>query len=95
MNISEFHNDKKDVSATVVFKTAEGNVTALQILEGALLKEHITKVPALLVCVAGNVAFENENGLHQLLAPGDYVNIAPMVKHWVKGLQNSQLLPIR
>jgi len=95
MNISEFHDDKKDVSAKQIFKTTEGNVTALQILENAILKEHITKVPALLVCVAGKVIFENENGLHQALAQGDSLHIEPMVKHWVKGVHDSQLLLIK
>ncbi|MEZ4986406.1 MAG: hypothetical protein R2795_15435 [Saprospiraceae bacterium] len=95
MNIQELHDIAKEVSAKPLFKTAEGNVTALQILENALLKEHITKVPALLICVAGEVLFENENGLQKSLAAGDYIHIEPVVKHWVKGVLDSQLLLIK
>ncbi len=95
MNISQAHIDNKEVSAKPLFKTSEGNVTALQILENALLKEHVTKVPALLVCVAGEVVFENEKGFKQTLASGDFVNLEPSVTHWVKGVQDSQLLLIK
>jgi quercetin dioxygenase-like cupin family protein len=95
MNIIELHTDPKSVSAKSMFKTTEGQVTALQILENALLSEHVTKVPALLVCVLGEVVFENEKGLQQTLVAGDYVNIEPMVTHWVKGIKNSQLLLIK
>jgi quercetin dioxygenase-like cupin family protein len=95
MNISEFHDSQKELSAKPLFKTSEGNVTALQILENALLKEHVTRVPALLVCVTGEVVFENEKGFKQTLANGDYVNIEPSVTHWIKGVQDSQLLLIK
>jgi quercetin dioxygenase-like cupin family protein len=50
-------------------------------LQGEKLKEHITKTPALLICMEGQVIFENENGLREILKPGDFVNIEPMVKH--------------
>lgn len=95
MNIRQIHTDAKDVSAKSIFETAGGNVTALQILENALLKEHMTKVPALLLCISGEVIFENEKGVSNTLSNGDYINIEPLVKHWVKGLQNSQLLLIK
>jgi quercetin dioxygenase-like cupin family protein len=39
--------------------------------------------------------FENETGLKETLKSGDYVNIEPMVKHWVKGIKESQLLLIK
>ncbi|MBL7825899.1 MAG: hypothetical protein JNJ57_04655 [Saprospiraceae bacterium] len=92
MNINELHEPQKGVSAKPLFKASEGNITALQILENAQLTEHITKAPALLMCVSGEVVFENENGLKQLLLTGDYIQIEPFVKHWVKGVQPSQLL---
>jgi quercetin dioxygenase-like cupin family protein len=95
MNISQQHESEKAVSAKPLFKTSEGNVTALQILENALLKEHITKVPALLVCINGEVVFENENYLRQTLTTGDYILVEPLVKHWVRGVQDSQLLLIK
>lgn len=95
MNLQELHDTQKEVSAKPLFKITEGNVTALQILENALLKEHITKVPALLVCTSGEVLFENEQGLKLSLTSGDYIPIEPFVKHWVQGVQRSQLLLIK
>jgi len=95
MNIKELHTQEKPVSATSLFKSELGNVTAIQILKGGLLKEHITKTPALLICMEGEVVFENENGLKEKLLPGDYVNIEPMVKHWVEGSIESQLILIK
>ena len=95
MNISQHHEPQSAVSAKSLLKTIEGNVTALQIMENALLKEHTTKVPALLLCVNGTVLFENENGLSQTLATGDYIHIEPLVKHWVRGVYDSQLLLIK
>ncbi len=38
------------------------------------------------------MVFENEKGFHQTLINGDYIRIEPVVNHWVKGVQNSQLL---
>ena len=95
MNIKDLHTKLKPVSAIPHFKAEEGNVTAIQILNNQLLKEHTTKMPALLVCVTGEVVFENEKGIKEILLPGDYVNIEPMVKHLIKGLQDSQLLLIK
>jgi quercetin dioxygenase-like cupin family protein len=95
MNLKDLHTKLKPVSAIPHFKAAEGNVTAIQILNNQLLKEHTTKTPALLVCVTGEVVFENEKGIKEILLPGDYVNIEPMVKHSVKGIEDSQLLLIK
>lgn len=94
-NISSMHEATKPVSAKPLFKGEEGVVNALQIQKDGLLDKHVTKVPALLVCVAGEVVFENEKGFKQTLTNGDYVNIEPMVTHWVKGIQDSQLLLIK
>jgi len=95
MNIKELHTREKPVSATSLFKTELGNVTAIQILKGEKLKEHITKTPALLICMEGEATFENEKGIREILMPGDYVNIEPMVKHWVEGTIESQLILIK
>lgn len=64
-------------------------------MQGEKLKEHITKTPALLICMEGEVIFENENGIKETLMSGDYVNIEPMVKHWVEGINESQLILIK
>ena len=95
MNIKELHTQEKPVSAIAIFKSELGNATAIQILQGEKLKEHITKTPALLICIKGEAIFENENGIKEVLLPGDYVNIEPMVKHWVEGTVESQLLLIK
>ena len=95
MNIKELHTQEKPVSATSLFKSELGNATAIQILQGGKLKEHITKTPALLICMEGEVIFENENGKKETLISGDYVNIEPMVKHWVVGTIESQLILIK
>ena len=50
MNIKELHTQEKPVSATSLFKSELGNATAIKILKGEKLKEHITKTPALLLC---------------------------------------------
>ena len=95
MNIKELHTQEKPVSAISLFKSELGNATAIQILQGGLLKEHITKTPALLICVKGEVIFENEKGIKEKLLSGDFINIEPMVKHWVDGIIESQLILIK
>ena len=94
-NISSMHEATKPVSAKPLFKGQEGTVAALQIKKDGLLDKHITKVEALLVCVAGEVIFENEKGFKQTLTNGDFIKIEPMVTHWIKGVQDSQLLLIK
>ncbi|MFZ1378867.1 MAG: hypothetical protein WAS56_04330, partial [Saprospiraceae bacterium] len=78
-----------------LFKSELGNATAIKILQGEKLKEHISKIPALLVCVEGQVNFENEKGVKETLKPGDYINIEPMVIHWVDGVTECHLLLIK
>jgi quercetin dioxygenase-like cupin family protein len=95
MNIKDLHTQEKPVSATSLFKSEFGNASAIQILKGEKLKEHITKTPALLICMEGEVIFENEKGIKEILMSGDYVNIEPMVKHWVEGTIESQLILIK
>ena len=95
MNIKELHTQEKPVSAIPIFKSELGNATAIQILQGEKLKEHITKTTALLICIEGEVIFNNEKGIKESLIPGDYVNIEPMVKHWVEGTIKSQVILIK
>ncbi|MBP9740817.1 MAG: hypothetical protein KBD28_09025 [Chitinophagaceae bacterium] len=92
MNIKDKHSSEKAVSAIALFKGQEGTVNAIQIKKNELLKEHITKVPALLVCIEGKVKFENEHKLEEVLHIGDYVLIEPMVKHWLTAITDCQLL---
>jgi quercetin dioxygenase-like cupin family protein len=95
MNIKELHTTEKPVSASSLFKSDLGNATAIQILKGEELKEHISKNPAMLICVVGKAVFENENGVKNTLKPGDYVAIESGVRHWVIGMIDSQLVLIK
>lgn len=92
MNIKELYTDDKAVSAISLFKSEKGNATSIRILKDEILKEHITQIPALLVCIEGSVIFENEKGQKVELQPGDYTLIEPMVKHWVQATIDSQLI---
>lgn len=95
MKLTDLFTDDKPVQAKKLFSTSEGNINSLRILAGNQLKEHITKVPALLVCVTGKAVFENEKGDIIPLKSGDYVNIEPMVKHWVGAQEDSHFLLIK
>ena len=59
------------------------------------LKEHITKTPALLLCISGFVMYEDENDTEITLEPGDYVMITPEVKHWLFASVKSQLVLLK
>jgi len=95
MNINVYHTEEKPVSAKALFTGELGTTTSIRILRGAVLKEHFTKTPALLICLQGHVVFENENGSKETLMGGDYVLIEPMVKHWVESILDSQLLLLK
>lgn len=95
MNIKNLHTQENPVSAISLLKSDLGKTTAIQILKGGKLKEHISKTPALLICIEGKVIFENENGIKEILLPGDFINIEPMIIHWVAGVMDSQLLLIK
>jgi quercetin dioxygenase-like cupin family protein len=92
MNISELHQSQKEVSAVSLFKGELGTATAIQIERNGTLKEHITKTPALLLCVSGVVTYEDENEQEIVLEQGEYVLITPDVKHWLYASVQSQLI---
>ncbi len=94
-SISKLHKVDSPVSAKVLFKGSEGTTRALQINKDGLLKEHITETEALLVCVIGEVKYEDEKNNSCVIKSGEYITIEPKVKHWVTGLENSQLLLIK
>lgn len=95
MNLKELHIESTGVQTNMMFPATDGKVISLQIAKGSQLKEHITKVPALLICVAGNAVYEDEKGVTVTLLSGDFVKIEPNVKHWVDGIENSNLLLIK
>ena len=94
MNIKDKHSDKV-VSAYPLFKGVEGSATAIQIQKGEQLKEHITKTEAFLICISGSARFGNEKGETHDLKCGDCVLIEPMLKHWVDGIETSQLMLLK
>jgi mannose-6-phosphate isomerase-like protein (cupin superfamily) len=95
MNLKDLHNDTLGVQTNIMFSTIDGKVISLQILKDSQLKEHITNVPALLICVTGNAIYEDEKGNKATLYSGDFVKIESNVKHWVNGIENSNLLLIK
>jgi quercetin dioxygenase-like cupin family protein len=95
MNLQNIHNDLKNVQTKALFSANEGKVISLQILKDNQLKEHITNVPAFLICILGNAIYEDEKGNKNNLFSGDFVMIEPNVKHWVNGIENTNLLLIK
>lgn len=95
MNLKELHTEQKGVQTNMMFPAKDGKVISLQILKGSELAEHVTQVPALLVCVSGTAVYGEETGKKVTLLPGDFVNIEPKVKHWVFGVEDSNLLLIK
>lgn len=95
MNLKNLHTEDKAVQTKVVFTAAETKVISLQIAAGEQLKEHLTKVPALLVCISGNAVYQDEKGASIQLKSGDYLNLEANVKHWVDATEESNFIVIK
>lgn len=95
MHLKDNHSKEKLISSLTIFKGEMGTTTSMQILNDQRINEHVSKVPALLICVVGEVLFENEKGLSETLQNGDYINIEPMVTHWLIGKSDCQLLLLK
>jgi quercetin dioxygenase-like cupin family protein len=95
MNLKNLHTENKPVQTQLIFSADEGKVISLQIAAGGQLKEHITKVPALLVCISGDAIFQDEKGKSIELKSGDYVNIEANVKHWVDAKEESNFILVK
>ena len=95
MNIKNLHTENKPVQTAVLFSATEGKVISLQIAAGEQLKEHITKVPVLLVCVSGNAVYTDEKETVIPVKSGDYVYIEPNVKHKLDAIELSNFLLIK
>ena len=93
--LNDLHSLDKEVSAVSLFKGELGTATAIQLQQNGTLKEHITKTPALLLCVSGFVTYEDENEQEIQLEQGDYVSITPNVKHWLFASVKSQLILLK
>ena len=92
MNLTSFHNSEKPLSAKQLFSCTEGKVVAINLKKDGELKEHTTKVPALLLCVKGTVIYEDEKAVKVTLNPGDFVEIETDVKHWLVAKENSEAI---
>lgn len=95
MNLTNLHSSDKPVQTQVLFEPTENKVIALQIAKNEQLKEHVTKVPALLICVTGDATFSNENREKVHLKSGDFIKIPVDVKHWVDAHELSNFLLIK
>ncbi len=95
MNIKEQHDAKKPVSSSLLFKGELKTVTSIRIAKAEQLIEHSTKTPALLLCVEGHAVFRSVAGTTKTLLSGDYIIIEPIIKHWVEGVETSQLILIK
>ncbi len=94
MNLIETHKEVKDVHTKLLLKAEEGKVISLQIEAGKQLKEHVSAVPALLVCVSGNGIYKDESG-ETNLKEGDCVYIKKDVKHQVDAISKSNFLLVK
>ncbi|MFT6244596.1 MAG: quercetin dioxygenase-like cupin family protein [Salibacteraceae bacterium] len=95
MNLEKLHSPNKSFSVVPVFKSENGSTVSIKIKAGEQLKEYITKVPALLLCLNDQAVFENEQGLKEHHSVGDYLELEPIVKHWLNAIDESNFLLIK
>lgn len=89
MILKGLHTENKPVQTQLLFEPTESKVISVQIAKGEMLKEHISKTPALLVCVSGNAVFFDEKGMEINISSGIYVMIEVNVKHKVEAIEES------
>ena len=92
MILKNLHTENKPVQTQLLFEPKDTKVISLQIAKGETLKEHISKIPALLVCISGNAVFTDDKGTVVNLNSGTYVMIEENVKHAVKAFDESNFL---
>ena len=92
MILKNLHTENKPVQTQLLFEPKDAKVISLQIAKGETLKEHVSKIPALLVCISGNVVFTDDKGTVVNLNSGTYVMIEENVKHAVKAFDESNFL---
>ncbi len=95
MNLKNLHTENKPVQTKVVFEPTESKVISLQIAKGETLKEHVSKIPALLVCISGNAVFTDEKGTLINLKSGVYVMIEENIKHAIKAIEESNFILVK
>jgi quercetin dioxygenase-like cupin family protein len=95
MNLKDAHTENKPVQTSMLFSATEAKVISLQIASKEKLKEHLSKVPALLVCVSGNAVYRDEKQSVINLKSGDYVHIEANMKHSIDAIEESNFLLIK
>tara|TARA_R110000765_G_scaffold223714_1_gene327813 strand:+ start:4081 stop:4443 length:363 start_codon:yes stop_codon:yes gene_type:complete len=95
MNLKTLHTEEKAVQTQLLFKPTDAKVISLQIEKNKSLEEHVSKMPALFVCVSGKAVYSDEKGTKETLQEGDYVIIEANVKHQVDALKKSHFLLIK
>ena len=95
MNLKNLHTESKPVQTKVLFEPTESKVISLQIAKGETLKEHVSKIPALLVCISGNAVFTDEKGTIINLKSGVYVMIEENIKHAIEAIEESNFILVK
>ena len=92
MILKNLHTENKPVQTQLLFVPKDAKVISLQIAKGETLKEHVSKIPALLVCISGNAVFTDDKGTVVNLNSGTYVMIEENVEHAIKAIDESNFL---
>lgn len=93
-SLKEIHTEVKDVQTALLLKAKEGKVMSLQIAAGKQLKEHVSKVPAILICISGKGIYKDPSGQVDMVN-GDYVFIKSDIKHEVEALTDSNFILVK
>ncbi|AUC83657.1 hypothetical protein CW733_04545 [Lacinutrix sp. Bg11-31] len=94
MNLKNIHSEDKAVQTKLLLKVEEGKVVSLQIAAGKQLKEHVSNVPAILICVSGKSVYKESSG-ETTLVTGDFVMINKDVKHEVDAITDSNFILVK
>jgi quercetin dioxygenase-like cupin family protein len=95
MNLNDLHSAGKSVSAKVLSTHGESTVVSIHIAAGETLKEHSSKVAAILLCIDGEATYSETPETATQLSAGIYVDIVPDVKHAVTAQTDTRLLLIK
>ncbi|MDG1277944.1 MAG: hypothetical protein P8O16_11740 [Algoriphagus sp.] len=95
MHLNSNFTENKPLQTKKLFSPTEGSVITIKLEANAEMKEHTTKTPALLLGIVGEVVFENEKGIKEIICQGDYIEIEPDVKHWLLAKTDSNLILIK
>jgi quercetin dioxygenase-like cupin family protein len=92
MNLTELHDQNKEISIAKLFQGESGVVNTIHIQANGRINEHSSKVPALLLCIRGNTVYREQSGRSISLNSGDYVDIPAGEIHWLEALEDSILV---